>query len=176
MKWEQQSAKWRGDLDMSPGYKPWTGRESFVGYGLSGTKRALDLLDCGWVHAYKRAKFRHTQDAIASKLDQELFIDVSQNHVRKPLSNASGELRTLLTSTRLYHYGSDRLLLPVEHLALQGYSPEIVVPQELSAKDVRDMAGEAIALPCLATVMWCLHMVKDLTTLWCAGQITFNRR
>lgn len=103
--------------------------------------------------------------AARSDLPAQLFVDISQNHIRRPLSNADGTVRALLTSTDLYHFGTDRCLVPLEHLLLQGYSPDVVLPDLLSDSDVRQMAGEAIFLPCLATVLWCLNLTKDLTEL-----------
>lgn len=163
--WEHQSARWRSDLGISPAFKPWTGRADFQGLGVSRQKRTLDLVDCAWVQAYKRAKITSSEAAIQANVQRSLLVDTSQNHVRKPLSSADGFLGTLLTSSDLYHYGEDRSLLPVEHLLLQGYDPEIVVPDGVSPSDVRAMAGEAVCLPCLATVLWCLHVTKDLTSL-----------
>ena len=163
--WEQQSSKWRSELGVSPQFAPWTRRPEFQGLGVSGQKRVLDLLDCSWVHAYKRAKLNSSHAATRSGLADGLIVDTSQNHVRKPLSSADGFLRTLLTSSDLYHFGEDRAVLPVEHLFLQGYGEEVVVPKGSTPNDVRTLAGEAICLPCLATVLWCLHLTKDLTQI-----------
>ena len=163
--WQLQSCKWRSDLRVSPTFSPWTSHAEFQGLDLKRQKRALDLVDCAWVSAYKRAKLETTGEALQHGLHNDLFVDVSQNHVRRPLSCKDGNLRTLLTSSMLYHYGTDRVLLPVEHLFLQGYDHEVVIPDGVSSEDVRKLAGEAIALPSLASVLWSLHLTKDLTLL-----------
>ena len=170
-KWQAQSLSWRGQLGVSAALAPWTGRSSFKGVGLSRSKRALDLVDCCWLEACKRSKLEvrscgrnfHGQ-AMEKCVHRGLVADVSQSQVRKPLSDKFGQLRTLTSGSMLYHYEYDRMLTPVEHLHLQGYvSPGI--PPSLTDTDLRAMAGEAICLPCLAGIVWCLHLIKDLTSL-----------
>jgi site-specific DNA-cytosine methylase len=125
----------------------------------------LDLVDCAWVHAQKRARFASTNEAIQNKLPDELIVDVSQNHCRRPLSNLEGYAPTLTTSSAWYHYGLDRQLTPREHLFLQGHSQTTQVPSEISSTSVRSLAGEAINLACLGCLVWSLHLTKDLTSL-----------
>ena len=170
--WQKQSAAWRADLEITKEFHPWTSRKHFQGTGFSHTKRSLDLLDCAWVQACKRKKITvgthkncFMKEAIKQGVHSDLVVDISQNHVRKPLSDSSGFLRTICTSSLLYHFSADRLLHPLEHFFLQGYSDQLVLPQSLSVRDLRSMAGEAICLPCLGSIVWCLHMTRDLTLL-----------
>lgn len=137
---------------------------------MSRAKRTLDLLDCAWVHACKRSKLgagntgvRGLRSAgIKAGVHSELCVDVSQNHVRRPISDQNGFLRTLTTSSKVYHYGKDRLLILAEHLFLQGYDQQQAVTPNTG---VREMAGEAMCLPCLASIIWSLHLTKNLTEL-----------
>ena len=172
MKWEQQSVKWRSELQISQSFRPWTSRRTFSGLGLSRTKRSLDLLDCSWVEACKRRKISvqtHSssfmKEALAQQVHHGLVVDVSQNPVRKPMSDKQGVLRTLTTSSTLYSFEHDRVLHPIEHMFLQGYPKDVSVPHTLSVQDLRKLAGEAICLPCLASIVWSIHLMRDLTSL-----------
>ncbi len=87
------------------------------------------------------------------------LVDISQNHGRRPLSNAMGVAHTLTTSSKLYSYDQRRLLTGVEHLFLQGYPYDVEVPSNLTDTDLRTLAGEGIALPCLGLIILCLWLV-----------------
>lgn len=160
---------------MTKGFTPWTSNPAFKGVGLPSSKRAFDLVDCAWVQACKRQKIEVgkatgnvTQLGKKAGVHKDLFVDVSQNHVRRPMSDASGFLRTLTTSTTLYSYEADRTVLPIEHLFLQGYEHQVSIPKSIAAgsgSEIRNLAGEAICLPCLASIVWCLHLTKDLTSV-----------
>ena len=45
-RWQKDSLTIRNRLGVSPGFAPFTGHPSFVGYGLPKTRRVHDLLDC----------------------------------------------------------------------------------------------------------------------------------
>eukprot|EP00439_Symbiodinium_sp_Y106_P030818 s7503_g3.t1 len=90
----------------------------------------------------------------------DALVDFSQSHGRRPFSNTDGTAHCLTSSSQLYSFRLDRCLLPVEHLFLQGYPVSVAVPEELNDRDVRSIAGEGIALPCLATLIWAVFLYK----------------
>ena len=86
-------------------------------------------------------------------------VDISQSHARRPISN-NGVARTLTTSSSLFSFTHGRLLTAYEHLLLQGYPSTVEIPINVTESDIRSMAGEGIALPCLAIIVWSLHLVQ----------------
>ncbi len=164
--WKAHSARWRSELNIPPTFQPWTSRPEFKGLGVPSNKRSLDLLDCSWVQACKKRNIgmgpAMTKTGIQQKLHEDLVVDISQSHARRPMSD-QGVLRTLTTSSRLYHYGLDRMLLPREHLLMQGYAHTVCIPKSMKDDDVRSLAGEGIFLPCLGQILWCLHLTRNLT-------------
>ena len=144
--WKAQSAAWRSSLEVPSDFSPWTGRDNFVGRGLPRSKRAFDLVNCGWMEACKNKRLKITRNVteagINAQIHQSLVMDISQNHVRRPLSGEdSGPMRTLTTSSSLYHYRLDRMLVAIEHLLLQGYPEGICVPSSMTEDNVRMEAG-----------------------------------
>lgn len=95
---------------------------------------------------------------------ENILVDVSQSHGRRPVSSASGVAHTLTTSSQLFSFKHQRLLTPFQHLLLQGYPDTTELSADHSEADVRNMAGEAIALPSLGIVVWGLFLVKGLSS------------
>ena len=163
-KWQTESARWRSELGVTRDYAPYTKRwaSSFKGLPKSvlggPTKRVLDLIDCSVLEVCKRA--RKTMPQCADELN-ETVIDVSQSHGRRPFST-SGVARTLTTSSRLFVLSQRRLLLPREHLMLQGFLESVEIPASVSDTAIRHMAGEGMALPCLATILMALLLTKEI--------------
>ena len=154
--WISQSAKWRAELQVTREYAPFTSKlnmaETGLPLGVTGrpNKRVLDLLDCSAMQVCKRSK--KTLKECKPELSETL-VDISQSHVRRPMSSASGMARALTTSSRLFALGQGRLLKPIEHMMLQGFQSNIHVPAAVSDTALRKMAGEGMALPCLGTVI-----------------------
>ena len=97
---------------------------------------------------------------------QDVYVDVSQNPKFGPMasvaSGAADILGCLCTSTCLYSYGRDRALLPIEHMYLQGHRRGFSIPDRMPSNRLRQLAGEGMSLPCLATVIWSMYLVKGL--------------
>lgn len=164
--WKVQATTMRSKWNVPMNFAPWTGATTFVGQGVPRSKRALELIDLGFIDACKRSR---TQiDATSAKASgssgvlRDLVVDISQNPCRSPWSRPGGNAHTLCTSTQLYSYNLDRMLEADEYLLLQGYK-ESVNTDQLSSDAVRSMAGEGIALPCLASVLYCIHASKGFT-------------
>ena len=143
---------------MTPDYAPYS---PYVDWGKSGlacrpSKRTLDLLDCAVLQVCKKARQNMSS---ADGLLKNHLLDISQNHDRKPLS-VPPAARTLTTSSRLFYFDEKRVLSSEDHMRLQGYEGELVSPKGVTPNDVRKFAGEGIALPCLAAVVWALNLTK----------------
>ena len=123
-----------------------------------GCKRSLDLLDCSVISAAKKA--RKTVTGVQCELADKL-IDISQSHERRPLPG--GTNRCLTTSSRLFWFQQRRLLTGIEHMLLQGYTLPMItaVPKTVSNNDLKDIAGEGIALPCLGSIVWALKLTAN---------------
>ena len=104
---------------------------------------------------------RKTLKQVQPELNGKL-LDYSQSHLRKPITGDNGISRCLTTSSRLFFFEQQRNLQPIEHLMLQGYEKDVKLPIGFSANDVRRVAGEGIALPCLGTLLWALRLTKEL--------------
>ena len=159
--WKTDSIRWRGELEISPNYSPWTQSRLFKGEGIcegKGRKRILDLIDLTAIQIAKRAK----KDTLCPRTElakclQDTILDVSQSHKRPTYSNREGVARCLCAGSDLYRYSQDRMLRPVEHLILQGHPSTIDVPPNFTARQIKRMAGESIALPCLGLLIWALY-------------------
>ena len=160
-KWVVDSVKWRSALQMPKGYHPYSTKidqqPRAAGFSGQPSKRVLDLLDCAAVELCKRRKISVTQAKPALK---DVLIDVSQSHIRRPFSDDRNIARCLTTSSRLFNFGQARMVSALEHLLLQGYDRSVEVPRNVGPSDLRSMAGEGIALPCLATIMWAVLLTQ----------------
>lgn len=156
--WESQSAEWKTQLGFPVESRFYTKSKHFFGAGLNGcSKRVFDLVDCVALDTCKRQK---TTLKDAPKALEETLLDFSQNHVRRPFSNREGVARTLTTSSQLFSFGLNRVCAPLEHLLLQGYQQDTVIPTSMTPTDVKHMAGEGIALPVLGMVVWSVFLTK----------------
>lgn len=148
-RWHKESLNERNSLNVSPGYSPWTSRASFKGTGLPLTDRVKDIIDIYVIRMMKE------QQKTVAELEHDLedcFIDVSQSHGRHCHSR-EGMNKCLCTSTMLYSYGQDRLVLPIESIYMQGYPVTLQVPRHFTGAQLRDFSGEGMCLPCIASVM-----------------------
>ena len=157
--WQLDSLKWRSSLDVPPEFEPWTpgchARTKNMG------KRARDLLDCSAMQIWKRSRIGlHSPSEPHNVALKDVLVDFSQSHSRRPYSNTEGTAHCLTTSSQLYSFRLDRCLLAVEHLLLQGYPVNTVVPEGFNDRELRALAGEGIALPCLATLVWAVFLYK----------------
>ena len=156
-KWMADSRKWRAELGLGPDMSPYSSTLK-EDPNFKPTKRVLDLLDCTAVQLcvsqnkrIKRFHSKEMEDAVRGS-----FVDISQSHGRRPFNMPGAAAHTLTTGSQLYSFEHRRVLEPAEHLALQGY------PDGFSASKLRAIAGEGIALPCLALVIWALYLVRPL--------------
>ena len=96
------------------------------------------------------------------QLLQHVYCDVSQNPKFRNCTNKDGITGCLATSTVLYSFGRDRALLPFELAMLQGHGRGLRFPEGMPGSQIRDLMGEGMNLPCLATIVWSLYVTKGL--------------
>ena len=156
-RWAVQIGEWKSKINMPDSVKPWS--EEMVGTGISKTARVKALLD---VIAFEKLGVAQLELSFQEKKRalQNVYCDLSQNPRFRSYTNGEGITGCLCTSTVLYSYGRDGAVLPLELLRFQGHRRDIVIPEDMSGNQVRDLAGEGMALPCLGTVLWAVYLTK----------------
>ena len=159
--WKQQEKAWRLKLGISADWKPFD---------------ALKLQIRGWHHVSCRERCLLNLVAAEKALEAEAIprtkasmkaamshtiLDLSQNPGRRPFSNKDGEHRVLTTSTVQVHMGKCRVITPREMMYQQGHSRRLIVPECMGQQSLRRLAGEGMALPCLATCLWAQSLLKS---------------
>lgn len=126
------------------------------------------MLDCvaiaslGGASAAKAVmKSKNAEKIIAAALE-DVYIDVSQNPCRRPFSNSQGIMKCLTTSTILYSFRRDGLVLPFELMLLQGHGLDTRIPASLSQRQLHDLAGMGICLPCMGIVFLSMMLTVGL--------------
>ncbi len=89
------------------------------------------------------------------------WVDISQSVARKPW----GALRTFTTSSQIYSFKEDRLLVPEEHFRLLGFGENLVCGN-LGPDELRKLAGEAMCVPCIALLVWSVLLAASFDGLW----------
>lgn len=145
---------------------PWTEMPGVEYTGLTNlTPRIASLLDLGAIATLGSGKSAANAVAEARKTNdwgkiqhsmKDIYIDVSQNPVRQPWTNKDGVTKCLTTSSMLYSYGLQRMLLPVELLFLQGHRRNVTIPTRMAPRSVSLLAGEGIFLPSLGLLVQAL--------------------
>ena len=155
---------------MACGSRPWTDA-GFELRGLSKSARVKEILNLATLDFLTPEQLRAvrsstSQDARKKSLRgfcHELFTDVSQNPARKSHTSRKHLASKCLTSSSvLYSHARDRLVCPLELLLFQGHSLETRVPSAMRQTSLRDMSGQGMALPCLATIVYALHHTDSL--------------
>jgi site-specific DNA-cytosine methylase len=159
--WVIESAKWRTTLNMSPNFKPWSSLSSFSGDGVSQTDRVLDILDCVAECKLKTMSLPRTALNVKEHL-KDVYCDYSQSHGRHCFTGSKGINHTFTTMTEMYSYCRDSIVLPIEMLLLHGFPKDIQIPDSMTPGQLKTMVGNGMCLPCLATIVHCLDLVKPL--------------
>ena len=153
-KWRHQIIQWRDQLGVSDTYLPFTK----LGMEIRGmgklTPRVSAILNMVVAEKVKSSKLRKETKAAVKKTIAKTVVDVSQNPSRKTFTNKDGFMRTMTSSSKLVHLGRGSILLPREMLWLQGHNQNCHMPEHVSMDQIRKLAGEGMALPCLAVCIW----------------------
>lgn len=157
--WRKHIAALKRRWKVSNDFCPWTESPSFKGYGLAKTPRVLSILD--GVAIEKSQGKRVTRRVLKNNL-KNTYVDVSQSLPRKAFTNSKGVNRTQTTSTRLYSYENDALVIGKEMLGLHGQPiSTMTFPNEIKDNVLHELAGEGMAVPCVGLVMWALFLTAQ---------------
>ena len=144
--------------------RPWSCLPvSFTGF--EPTARVLEILDLVaiskiGVDACRRI-LQQPPHLAAMQISRRLgdcYVDLSQNPARRAYSSAGDVAKCLTTSSRIYSFRRQGLVLPLELLYWQGHSRSVRLPGDMPQSSIRDLAGEGICLPVLGSIVMCLCM------------------
>ena len=156
----------RNQLGVPARMRPWTGMKSFAGRGVPRTARALEIIDLAAIEtlgssAMVEKALRNERWLRDQVVAADLVVDISQNPIRKAFTK-NGKWPCLTTSSQVYSFARDSMLLPLEYMLLQGHRRTLSIPRGMKPSELRDLAGEGMSLPCLALLVWCMVLVKGL--------------
>lgn len=162
-KWQIQVLDWRsqlgckGDLDT---LRPWTGFRSSRSYlGIRPTSRVLAVLDLvtieilGGAQQAVQIMKRRDGEKVIEKAMEDILVDISQNPIRRAFSNQDKIAKCMTTSSCLYSFKLDRVVLPFEQMLIQGHTTSLQLPGTMTQKSIQDLAGMGICLPCLGLIV-----------------------
>ena len=150
--WGRQLQEWKLDLEkkgVPMDAKPWTSVAPKP-EGLVCTARICGLLDAVCSEVLPVSEL-HASFVRKQHLLQHVYVDLSQNPARRKFSRA-GMCPTMTTSTRLFSFHRNGLLLPLEMMLLQGHRRTLTIPRGLSPEGLKTLAGEGMCVPCLGTI------------------------
>ena len=158
--WQADSKNLRQELRVSPDSKPWTARAEFKGTGLPKTARVLDLLDLFVISRCQRLGVSLSNADMKAAMSGQ-FIDVSQSLLRCSYTNRNGINHALTTGSMLYSFDRDSVLTGKELLLLHGQPKSLELPAGATEAQIGHLAGEGMACPCLAVVLWSIYLAKQ---------------
>jgi len=173
-KWHVQIQDWRSDLGCVGRLeilRPWTHLRNRKYLGIKLTSRILAILDLVTIQvlggAEKTARLLNlcSEEVYTSTIEfamKDIIVDLSQNPCRKAFTNVSGISKCMTTSSQLYSYKRDGVILPCEQMYFQGHGRATKFPPEMSQKNIHDLAGQGISLPCLGAVFVALLATTGL--------------
>ena len=140
--------------------KQWCARSTLRGLGL-WQHRARATIEVCWLRSvFDKLKGNMTlpfSEEDRRMLAADLYVDYSQSMSRLPY----GSLRTITTSSRMYSFALDRVIMPQENFFLLGW-PRSLQCSFLNDTEARNISGEGQVLPCLATALVALVLNTDL--------------
>ena len=139
-------------------FRPWTGRPDFKGFGLPKTQRVLDLLDLRTI-----SKCRKDGISLDGDLQHAMsghYLDISQSFNRHACANRQGVNHALTTGSAIYSFARGSMLTARELLMLHE-QPLHLNTAGLAESQLTQLAGEGMALPCLAGIVWCIYLTKQ---------------
>lgn len=152
-----QLSGWRDKLGITPNFNL-LDRLNREWKGINQTERVrglLNLVVCERTLGDKGSKKKKCTRAAVKKAVQGVVVDISQNPCRRSFTTKEGYVHTLCTGAELVHLSRGTAVTPQENFFLQGHNPHTTVfPSSMSFEDIRKLAGEGMALPCLALCIW----------------------
>ncbi len=147
--WKKNSEAVRKKLKMTPSDRPWTARPITM-LGVPSHERHLDLLDIG----YRASIPEGTSGRAFTNLYDTMGCDVSQGLSFRPWFTLS--LPCFTTSSSLYLYKEDRLMLELEKFRILGFPP--ICRGSLSNSQLKDLSGECMAVHTIGVVLYSMFV------------------
>ncbi|CAE7693615.1 unnamed protein product [Symbiodinium sp. CCMP2592] len=160
--WQVQIAEWQNRLGISDSVDVLRKVKNLKLCGLQKNKRIMAILNLSVLQKLKPGQ-RRSAVSVASirKACKTLIVNVSQNPNRGNLITPdSGFNHTLCSSTLQIHLGLRRLITAREMMFQHGHPRDMVIPTDMSVHSLRQLAGQGMALPSVATCLWCQCILK----------------
>ncbi len=138
-RWKIYSETLRTKIGLRQTDKPWSSRRGVALRGVPRCPRMVDVIDVAF-HISTKPTQEPVSEAEAAKL-QTLIVDYSQNLSFKTWGH---HVPCLTTSTQIYMYGRDRILVDAERFRVMGFGN--VDLSNISPSALRDLSGEAMAV------------------------------
>ncbi len=151
------SAAMREAIGMPSGTSPWTSDPHMSLGGVPRSDRVLELINIAYFDATRRVP-----DADKRSHVEKLKVDISQDVSRKPWSF---NFKTFTTSAEIYSFGMDRVFLEEEKFFMMGF-PKTTRFEGMSSSMLRDLCGDAMALPSVTSVTLSTLLVMRYPNLW----------
>ena len=171
VQWQNHSKKMREKWNLDETVKPWSSTMNGKHYfrGLSNTPRNIDMLDLGYLwkneSITKSASRKRHRWAPKKEIIKGLFCNTTPEPGRSPF----GEIGSISSSTSLYSFEEDRVVVPAEYFRFLGYDLDMIASR-LMTKQHQGLAGEAIHLPSLAVIMISMLAVVQFPGLWASPE------
>ena len=132
--------------------------------GCARTERVVEVLEVSLLRACEEEGLDPRRDDDLKHAMREVWCDASQNYGY--VACEFGYASCACTSSRIYDYLQDRVLLPEELLRVMGWAGAEI--EDIADSDLQNLVGECQALQPLAVASWALLRSVDggLTGLW----------
>jgi hypothetical protein len=117
--------------------------------------RYRELIDLAWAIRVKQDKAESNPPKSMSQLKEGFFAYIDQAIARTPWT--AHNMRTLTQSSLIYSYEGEGVLRPWQHMCLQGHARNLNLVR-LSDAEVKSIAGEGFACPCIGLVTYCVFL------------------
>ena len=149
-KWRVDSIIIRDKLGVPDDFMPWSKMHGYN--GVPDVARFQDCLEICYITEQILAAKKADMAADFTKEPQDdLYCDFSQAADRSPWSKNC--LRTFATSSKNYSFRRKRVIFAQEQFGCLGYNFKKLNFDYLSTRQIRELAGEAVALPSMALVL-----------------------
>ena len=135
-KWITKHRRLREQWGLTDVRGAWSARHDLK--GVSPSSRVVDCIDLCWQYHQKKGEVPPT-----------LLTDVSQDVERKPWSG--GTFPTLTTSSEIYCYAQDRMVLGLEHAAALGFDLS-TFKAPVPNSTLKELTGDGMACPAVALI------------------------
>jgi hypothetical protein len=162
-KWMLHTTQVRSEMNIPRHYKPWSASRPELQAHPNLGERAIDVIDVAWADRLQQQSRRKVGSTTEAALAMGYFANVSQAVQRHPFFHRGAG--TLCKSSLLYSFEGQFVLTGGDHLAALGFPNRVAYGSTLEDSEKRNMAGEAFALPCAASVL-CGIFLNSHATWW----------